>query len=379
MGDAVHASRSLAIVVGSWMTTALLGAGAAVAAGGDAYTIANYPVDATAANAVAAKDQALAEGQQSAFRSLLKRIVPVTAYKQLTRVSGLKAADLISGVAVRSERNSATDYIASLDFSFEADAVRTALSRQGIPFVDEQAAPLTVITALVQGNPPTATNDTGLWRRAWTGLDLQHTITPVTIQDLKPVIHADTVSMLLAGDDNGLRILNDEYGTKLIVIAVAEPDVAAKKLTVTLAGRDAVGPLLLKRTYRISNGDLAYTSELAAVVALGVLEGRWKAVKSANAPQATAGAPVWSASTGGDGEEVTFVAQFVNPSQWNEIRTQILDTPGVDAVDIASVSDRDADVTLRFPGGARGLANALGGRGLSLVNTQAGWVLRPNY
>ena len=379
MGDAVHASRSLAIVVGSWMTTALLGASAAVAAGGDAYTIANYPVDATAANAVAAKDQALAEGQQSAFRSLLKRIVPVTAYKQLTRVSGLKAADLISGVAVRSERNSATDYIASLDFSFQAAAVRTELSRQGIPFVDEQAAPVTVITALMQGNPPTATNDTGLWRRAWTGLDLQHTITPVTIQDLKPVIHADTVSMLLAGDDNGLRILNDEYGTGLIILAVAEPDIASKKLTVTLAGRDAVGPLLLKRTYRISNGDLAYTSELAAVVALGVLEGRWKAVKSAGAPQVSAGVPVWSASTGGDGEEVTFVAEFVNPAQWNEIRTQILDTPGVDALDIASVSDRNADVSLRFPGGIQGLTNALGARGLSLVNTQAGWVLRPNY
>jgi len=380
MGDAVHARRSLAIAVAIWMAATHLYAGAAVAASGDgAYTIANYPVDATAANAVAAKDQALAEGQQSAFRSLLKRIVPVTAYKQLTRVSGLKAADLISGVAVRSERNSATDYIASLDFSFEADAVRTALSRQGIPFVDEQAPPVTVITALVQGNPLAATNDTGLWRRAWTGLDLQHTITPVTIQDLKPVIHADTISMLLAGDDNGLRILNDEYAAKLIVVAVAEPDTAAKKLTVTLAGRDAVGPLLLKRTYRISNGDLAYASELAAVVALGVLEGRWKAVRSASATQAASGAPVWSASTGGDGEEVTFVAEFVNPSQWNEIRTQILDTPGVDAVDIASVSDRNADVTLRFPGGARGLANALGGRGLSLVNTQAGWVLRPNY
>ncbi len=155
MGDAVHASRSLAIVVGFWMAAAHLVRGAAAAAGGDgAYTIANYPVDATAANAVAAKDQALAEGQQSAFRSLLKRIVPVTAYKQLTRVSGIKAADLISGVAVRSERNSATDYIASLDFSFQADAVRTALSRQGIPFVDEQAPPVTVITALLQGNPP---------------------------------------------------------------------------------------------------------------------------------------------------------------------------------------------------------------------------------
>ena len=138
-----------------------------------------------------------------------------------------------------------------------------------------------LITVLLQGNPPAVTNDTGLWRRAWTGLDLKHTITPVAVQDLKPEIHADTVSMLLAGDGNGLRILNDEYGTKLIVMAVAEPDMVAKKLTVTLAGQDAVGPLLLKRTYRMTNGDLGYTSELAAVIALGVLEGRWKAIKSA--------------------------------------------------------------------------------------------------
>ncbi len=38
-------------------------------------TVGNYPVQATAANAVAAKDQALADGQQGALRSLFKRIV----------------------------------------------------------------------------------------------------------------------------------------------------------------------------------------------------------------------------------------------------------------------------------------------------------------
>jgi hypothetical protein len=379
MRDAVHARRSLAIIFGVWAAAAHLCAGLAFAAADSAYTIANYPVDATADNAVAAKQQALADGQQAAFRSLLKRIVPVTAYKQLSRVRDIKAANLISGVTVRSEKNSATDYIASLDFSFQADAVRAELSRQSIPFVDEQAPAVSLLTVLLQGNPPAATNDTGLWRRAWTGLDLQHTITPVIVQDLKPVIHSDTVSMLLAGDGNGLRILNDEYGTKLIVMAVAEPDMAAKKLTVTLAGRDAVGPLLLKRTYRVTNGDLAYTSELAAVIALGVLEGRWKAVKSGAAQQASTGAPVWSASTGGGGEEVKFTAAFVNPGQWNEIRAQLLDTPGVDALEIGTVADRYADVSLRFPGGARSLADALGARGLSLVNTPEGWVLRPNY
>ena len=46
---------------------------------------------------------------------------------------------------MRSERNSSTDYIASLDFSFQAKAVRDLLRREGIPFTDEQAPALTVI------------------------------------------------------------------------------------------------------------------------------------------------------------------------------------------------------------------------------------------
>lgn len=379
-GNAVRAGRYLAIALTFWAIAFALTGEPVLAAGSEAaYTVASYPVEATAGNAVEAKQQALADGQQASFRSLLKRIVPVTAYKQLTRISDVKAADLISGVTVRSERNSATAYIASLDFAFQPDGVRSVLSRQGIPFVDEQAAPVTVVTASLQGNPATATNDTGVWRRAWTGLDLNHTITPVKIADLKPDIHSDTVASLLAGDDAGLRALKDAYGTKLIIMAVAEPDLAAKKLTVTLAGRDTVGTILLKRTYRISDGDLDYASQLAAVVALGVLEGRWKAVKSGGTHQVAGDVPVWEAATGGAGDDVTFVAQFSSPGQWDQIRTQLLDTPGIDALNILSVSDHDANVTLKFAGGIRGLANTLAGRGLRFVNTETGWVVRPSY
>ena len=84
------------------------------------YTIGNYPIQAQAENAVAAKERALAEGQQAAFRSLLKRLIPVTAYARGKRLDQVKAADLIEGVRVRSERNSSTEYIASFDFSFNA-------------------------------------------------------------------------------------------------------------------------------------------------------------------------------------------------------------------------------------------------------------------
>lgn len=358
---------------------------AAAARADAAYTIGNYPVEASDKNAVAAKEKALADGQKAAFRALLKRIVPVTAYKQISRLSGVDAANLISGFSVRSERNSSTEYIASLDFSFQADAVRSALQSQGVPYVDVQAEQVVIVPVLSQGNPPEAKSDTSSWRAAWKGLDLTNTLTPVTLDTLKPVIHADTIKMLTDGDDNGLRILAREYNTQRVVLAIFETDLAAKKVLVTLAGEDAAGPILLKRTYRVSDGDLAYTSELAAVVALGVLEGRWKAVKSgvsAGAATAAYGAeqPAWSAGDAfaptGSGESVVFVAEFNGPDQWNDIRTQILDTPGVDGVNISAATERNADVALRFPGGATALANAVGARGLSLINVGGGWVLR---
>ncbi len=381
-GLTVLANRCFAIAFLVWTALAGLLVAPAVAEDPDApYTVGNYPVAATAANAVAAKEQALADGQQAAFRSLMKRLVPVTAYKQLTRVSGVKVADLVSGISVRSERNSSTAYYASLDFSFQPDAIRSLLAGQSIPFVEKQAPPLTVVTVLLQGNPPAASNDRGLWRRAWSSLDLTHTITPVDIKDLKPSIQTDTVEALLSGQDGALRKLKTEYGAGLVILAVAEPDMAAKKLDVTLAGNDAVGGLLLKRTYRITDNDLDYASQLAAVVSLGILEGRWKAVKAgiSQAAAPVSGMPVWEASTGGAGEDVTLIAEFGSSDQWDQMRAQLLDTPGVDALNIGAVTGRSADISLKYPGGGGSLASALSPRGLNLINTGSGWVLRSSY
>ncbi len=71
--------------------------------------------------------------------------MPVTAYDRLKRLSALKSSGFLEGVSVRSERNSSTRYIASLDFSFRADSVRTVLQQEGIPFVEEQAREVIVV------------------------------------------------------------------------------------------------------------------------------------------------------------------------------------------------------------------------------------------
>lgn len=368
--------------------SAALGAGLAVVlwagatrsapAADKVFTVGNYPVEAAAKNAVAAKDKAIAEGQQAAFRSLLKRIVPVTAYKSLDRVKAVRAADFVDGFSIRSEQNSPTQYIANLDFSFQGDAVRDLLSREGVPFVDEQAPPFVLVPVSRDAAAAPAEGATGSqggvyraasngWNSAWKGLDLDNSVTPGRLEALVPVVHSDTISMLVGGDGSAVRIFSGEYKSDRVVVAISEIDVVAKKVNVTLAGQDASGPILWTKSYRIPDADTQYALELAAVVSLGVLEGRWKAAKSGGA---AAGGPMMAAS------DIAFEVEFASTQEWNDIRGRILDMPGVDDVRVGAVSSRGAEMSVKYPGGASALSQALASQGLLLINADGIWQLR---
>jgi len=345
---------------------------ASLAAGEDAvFTVGNYPVEARAENAVSAKGKALADGQQAALHSLLKRLVPVTAYQRLRPLRQVPAADLVEGVAVRSERNSSTDYIASLDFSFQANGVRDLLRREGIPFIEEQAPQLTLV-ALWRSTRLAAPKEEAAWTNVWRGLDLEHALTPVRLEALKKGIASEAINALAEGDGSAIRALVAAYGSELVVLAVAEQDLAAKRLHVTLTGRDAAGAFALKRAYRLDPADPGYASELAAVVSLGILEGRWKATKSAAGPGADR-TGVAMAAPGDSG--LAIAVEFHGMSEWQDIGRRLAATPGVEGLEVAGLSARGARLTLRYAEGAERLAEALAQQGLSLRNAGGSWVL----
>ena len=333
------------------------------------YTVANYPIEAQAENAVAAKEKALADGQQAAFRSLLKRLIPVTAYPQAKRLASVKGADLVEGVKVRSERNSSTDYIASFDFSFQAKGVRDLLRREGIPFTDEQAPTVTLVPVW-RSAPTQPPREEAAWTNIWKGLDLENSLTPIKLQPLSKSIRAETINALAAGDGSAVRALAAQYNTEYVLLAFAEPDTTAGRLSVTLAGTDAVGAITLKRPYRIDAGDPGYASELAAVIALRTLEGRWKAVKVRGGP-----ASVATGGGGGGDTDLLIAVQFRGMSEWQDISRKLAATPGVEELDVAGLSARGARVTLRFAEGAQQLADDLARQGLNLRNSSGNWVL----
>lgn len=335
-----------------------------------AYTIGNYPVEAQASNAVAAKKKALSDGRTAAFRSLLKRLVPVTAYNRIERLKDIKPTAFIDGVSVRSERNSATEYIASLDFSFRAEEVRNLLRRQGIPFVEEQA-PTSVIVPIVRYGETGVTKTDPDWNATWNSLDLKNSLSPLRVEPLKSVIHVDTIRMAIGADSNAERILATEYQSERVVLLLADVDKKAKQISVTVVGRDSVGSIHWTRKYRLVDGDVSYTLELVAVVTLGVLEGRWKALKA----EANGGFAALSSPT----RDVSLQVRFSGLHEWNIIRRKLLETPGVEDVTINTVSARSANVEVSYPGGGAPLAAALLAQGMSLMQSGNVWLLALRY
>ena len=363
----------------------LAAASASAAAPSDTvFTVGNYPVDARADDAVAAKKRAFADGQRAALRSLLKRLVPVTAYARLRKVEIVKPDLLLDGVRVRSERNSTTEYIANLDFSYRPDAVRALLDRENLPYVDTQAPPIVVVPIWQADREPIPGVTPDAWRAAWVAVDVEHALTPVKLEILKAGVHPDTLAALAKGDTALLRTFAGEYGgEERLVAAILKPLPQERKLQVTLVGRDAVGSLAWIKKYRFDSEDPGYAIELAAVVSLGVLEGRWKAsggrVQGPTRPPGLAqSAPPsdWgSSSADPDGENVNLAVEFRNMTEWADISRRLGQVPGVENIDVAGLSGHSARLTLRYPDGLRRLADVAPQYGLIMRQGASGWVL----
>lgn len=333
----------------------------------DVYTVAKVKTDATAKDAVSAKRQALASAGERALRTLFKRVAPYTAYDRLPAVKTALIDDMLENFSVRRERNSATQYLATLDYRFNADAVRQFLSGYNIPHSDVQAARIIVLPVFIKGDKVIASGSDP-WRKAWAQLDLQHAITPVRLVSTGPSLTADVLAAILAGDADRFGALKTRYKTETLVLAVARAAPGTGRVEIKLYGIDAVGPLALARTDRIYGTDLDAGVRRAALVSLRILEERWKITQTD--PEAA----------GGDAAQqpVIMTVEFASLKQWQQIRARLARIPGVQAMEISSLSARSADITFRYPGGAQRLGPKLSAHNMVMSNIGGDWILRSN-
>jgi hypothetical protein len=339
------------------LLTLIAGAATAQARGNDVYTVAKVDVEAEAGDAVKAKQIAINDGQQAAFRALMKRLTHASVHPRLPILDDTMVERMIDGFSVRRESNSSTRYIATLDFSFEPNSVRDILNRFGLPYAEQQAAPLVLLPVMTEaGGVKTGTANS--WYEALDGVDGEHTLAAIKLAAPRPDFAPGAISNPASREV--LETLRQQYRAENLVLALAEVDAQATKLKVRLAGQDSIGPVFLERSYPIRDRNTAETARFAARIAVGVLEGRSKTPRLASLA-ATGGAPA-------NLETVTMSVEFSGLKQWQDMRKRLQRIPGLQALDVKVLNARGASISVEFAGGADRLAQAAQSQGLTIDN-----------
>lgn len=338
---------------------------AAVAKSPTIYTVSKVEVTADAGDAVAAKEKALADAQQIALRKLFKRMTAYNVHNRLPVLDDAMVERMVDGFAVRRESNSATRYIATLDFNFEPNAVRDILNRFGIPYTDQQAPQTMLIPLMIQAGAE-RTGSGNPWFEAFAGVDTDNALAPLKLSPAKANLTAAMIGDLSVSARSLLETLSYQYRSENLILAVADVDAQATQLRLRLVGRDAVGGFGIDRTFRIFGGDIDYTAGVAAKVASKVVENRWKMTRLAS--QGALAGPA-------DIETVALVAQFSGLKAWQGMRARLQKVPGVQNLDVRGLNARGANLTIDFPGGVERLAQAAQSQGLAVQQQGGQWLL----
>jgi len=342
------------------------------------YDVAKVSVDATDKDAVAAKAKGMKAAELDALNVVLKRLMPVSAYAQLPDLSQQDVEELVSSVSIRSEQNSATRYIASLDVSFNAEAVKQLLDSQNIPYSEARAEAISILPLVLDGG---GVKSEGAWREAWEELDLAHSVTPATILKPRPNLTAETVKSVLGGDAQALALMQADYSYGPLVVAVGEAQDGGKFVT-RLVGADSVGPIDYGHTDSF-NAAPKEAARQAAAVAFGIIENRWKVTQTpapAEAPAAeTEGGAEQRPQAGATAEvprNVQAMVQFTGLKDWQEIRSRLMQVAGIQALEVNALSARAASITFDYAGSLGKLQADLKQSGFAFDEKDGTFVLR---
>jgi hypothetical protein len=212
------------LAVALLLVVLLLAAGSGWAAGNfpSAYVVAGVPVDATAENAVAARDAARAQGQKIAFRRLLERLAPKSEWGKLPNPGDAEIAALVQDFEVANEHASGVRYLGSYTFRFSPNGVRHMLRNAGISITELASKPIVLVPLLKTGQTVTLWGDPNPWRDAWKTTPGNGGLVPFVVPpgDLADV---QTFDAPVAADPKPeqLHALSAHYGNGDVVVVTA--------------------------------------------------------------------------------------------------------------------------------------------------------------
>jgi hypothetical protein len=345
--------------------------------GADLFQVSGIEVDATAADAVAAREQALLQGQSEGLRRLMRRLVPADNHGRLPSVGPAEIESYVQNFEIADEQVASNRYLAQLTVRYEPDAVRELLQGAALSYAETVSEPIVVLPVYRTAGGVQLWPDNNPWWQAWADhLDLERLLRLVLplgdLQDMAAV----TADQALAGDPAALAALGQRYGSDDVLVVIATPGGGAA--TSPAGERPAVTqPPTLELQMRRAGAEQANAPEtfrgepgqtledLMAEAVIGVqdtLDERWKNANLLRYDQA--------------GVMVVDIP-ITRLSDWVEISRGLDGLTEVADIEIATFARDNVRAQIRYIGDQLRLEQALGRIGLGLSRRGESWLLLP--
>lgn len=356
------------------------------AAANPAYTVEGVEVDATAKNAVLAREKAMEEAQVKAYQMLAERFLSPEEMKTFKAPDPLTVSTLVQDFEVTNEQLSRTRYKGTFTVRFRPIAMKSQMAAQGKTYSDVARKPVLVLPFLERGGETLLWSETNPWMAAWRTMPTDKSMMQPTVVPL-----GDAADIAQVGDVEGLQYdpmrvqeLAEKYGADDIAILLASSvptPVSQGRVTVKIYNNGFEGPVFVQEVVTdqmAGETDEAVYARAAAKVK-DVLRSNWKANAAYNPAPATTtvttttyGVPPVAPPVPqtrialGPSQTYAVQAKFASVQDWVRLKGTLDRIYGMQAVMIKTLKPREALLDMRFAGNVNALQLALQNAGITM-------------
>jgi len=320
---------------------------------GDPYSV-TVPVDASAAAASVAQNNAINGGRLKAWAQLSHKLVPQKDWSKLPALDDAAVEHLIRGYTVSGEKRSTTRYMAKVTYIFNPSAVRHLLRVANIG-VSEQPSAAILLVAM-----SSSYNADSPWAQA-----IAHTkVSSADVPLVTPI--GDTVDQSTLGP---LRFSSASWTQ----IQPAASRVHAGEAVLLLASNPAASKLTV-RLRQVGPGRALPLSDIEVPIPAGTPPEKVYAAAAEQAENAIEDA--WKSKVTVDlNKRAKLVAEvrFDSLEQWNGMFNRLQSVSSVSDVTLVAMNTGEARVTLSYAGSPDQLRNAAAQSNLSVEDRSGTW------
>ena len=336
------------------------------------FAVQGVEVDVTSTDASSAKNLALMDVQVKAFFQLVERLGSAELAAQLReKLKPEDIAPFLRSLSIEKETSAPGRYIGTFTVRFLPAKMQKFLAGYNVEVPSQQADPVLVIPVFRSPEGPKLWEDNP-WRQAWIDLKGEQGVVPIIIplgdlEDTEALATADALN----GDAVKLEAIRKRYDAPSLLVAQAEP-AEGGGLHVFIEGDTKLGRVNINKVYMPEETEdgTVLPVETAAVLAFQ------KVLNKAYQAQAVVAAEAQAAKNNTP-QSLAVTVPFNSPREWNAIRSRILNTPNVSAVDLSSLDFGGAVIRLVYTRSLEELQGNLERVGLSLTQGGGGWVIQP--